>query len=1729
MQWMLAGLMLFFATTGSWAQGPNCADVNASLAANGDAKLLVSEFVTNCDLNTTYDLTITNDYGGLVRFSVNGAATTTSATGLACDDEITIPACSYLTAHLKLNVAGSAGGACWSYLTFKQANGPVILGNKYYLYCFEEEVSDVGKYLDRFYGDNDNKVESGEVKYGTVPCIGNVRANFVADWVIPFDCGVDTAKIILREFEAFDKNGKRGSAFDTICVLRLPDLTGRIYCAEKDTTYCGETESVGPYMVLPAIDALTGAMTGCDTFPFLKFSSKDYKLAIEAYTFDPKCGISIHFDKWEFEDVCSPQYKIDLEIKQSCIGGMNTCPAVDPMGNVVTSPGAGYFACTFWIIDYDTVPAMAEVKYDKLQDQSVAWPDMYSDHDHLDYGGNVPYHCYSTPDAPGSSCYAPVIIVPTTSHECAAHTYIPPVCVYDHWSGVKQVKARIDGIGTWLMTSTGEDCAQLRTENYLCDYVGEFDSTIVGKCYESHTQVKLPKSEEPYRVMYEVYDNCHNIDTIYAYIIVKDKTKPVAVSDKGVTVSLSSKKVWVHAETFDEGSWDNCGVNLLLARRSDWYDFCIDLCDSVKKCCSGPHGDTLYTAFLQPDKHIDEVEAHYAKTLEWLCYDGVPCGNILYNAWQYDLMKYATLKCIDHPYEVDNQYFRHLFEQCYEDYLYGGKAVAGKPYVGYGTTMYDIIDGKLKTTPNEYCFDRWKYVDPFFAPGCDGHQASAGGLYGVNTYRPELLPSERAVIDLYEQIGGGWSESVPFDCTDACGPVTVEILVMDYWCNWSKAWTDVWVEDKTPVTVAKDVVDGEIYCATYKSNKYDYPGEQHPVSLEWIVAQAKAGSEDGYTALDGILGGYCKAWVDPYGNYVDIDGEEIECDIIYDDSTCFCKDTTVKMRVYDEHLGYLWIDSTYSYCEYKKAPKLFQKGIVAVNCAENVQCAQTVWCDFDHCGQGYIYRKFKIWQGCPPQEGYGGGHIPDTIYRHQKIYVGNECYLRKEMFDVPYDTEVYSCGIEYDADGSGNVSGVADPSITGYPEYKFDDDCRIVGIAYTDKVFKIVGGDAACYKILRTWYFADWCTQGGKALDSKWYYNDDYVDDYCVQKIIVIDTMPPVCTITGPVEDGGTISAAGCEYDFNASVDVSDACGVITYYWELKDVSKEPHELVAYDDGDLNSETEDNFDISVKELSDGDYKLKVRVTDDCQNESYCEYNFTLETGKKPTPVCITSLTVELTPWDTDNDGEADTAAAEVWAYEFDRSSQAPCGYDDDELEFAIEFLGDDNDSLDLAGDSDVLSVGCEHAGTQMVRLWVISPTGTYDYCDVLLIVQTNMGGCGDISSAVRGSITTELEDNIEQVEVTATLQSGQVLNGVTDIAGAYQVATNVIGEKVTVTPKKNIGYDNGVSTLDLVKIQKHILGKSPLESQMREVAADVNNDGKVSALDLVDIRKLILGKTTEFDKVGSWKFFSKVDNKEVYVIENINGFMQLDWTGVKMGDVDYSNDPSRSAGRSGKSLVFNVDNVELLAGNQYKVDFKANNFNDITGYQFTLNFDKNSVRVLNVEAGALEVTADNFGLNRMDEGVLTTSWNTAEGMSLDKDEVVFSLIVEATSAVSMSDVMTVNSRVTDAEAYNSADQVHDVSLNFTNGKVETGFALYQNEPNPFKETTQVGFNLPESMSATLTIYDVTGKVLKVVEGDYTKGYNQVSLKRGDLKVNGVLYYQLDTEAFTATKKMIVIE
>jgi hypothetical protein len=153
-------------------------------------------------------------------------------------------------------------------------------------------------------------------------------------------------------------------------------------------------------------------------------------------------------------------------------------------------------------------------------------------------------------------------------------------------------------------------------------------------------------------------------------------------------------------------------------------------------------------------------------------------------------------------------------------------------------------------------------------------------------------------------------------------------------------------------------------------------------------------------------------------------------------------------------------------------------------------------------------------------------------------------------------------------------------------------------------------------------------------------------------------------------------------------------------------------------------------------------------------------------------------------------------------------------------------------------------------------------------------------------------------------------------------------------------------------------------------------------------------------------------------------------------------------------------------------------------------------------------------------------GAITTSYNADRSVSLSSDEALFTLTVRAKKATQLSSALSVSSELTAAEAY-TASEKWDVNLVFAGANAE--FALFQNSPNPFKDETVIGFNLPQAGAATLTVFDAAGKALRVIDGEFAKGYNQVTINRGDLGAAGVLYYQLQSGDFSATKKMVVIE
>ena len=102
-------------------------------------------------------------------------------------------------------------------------------------------------------------------------------------------------------------------------------------------------------------------------------------------------------------------------------------------------------------------------------------------------------------------------------------------------------------------------------------------------------------------------------------------------------------------------------------------------------------------------------------------------------------------------------------------------------------------------------------------------------------------------------------------------------------------------------------------------------------------------------------------------------------------------------------------------------------------------------------------------------------------------------------------------------------------------------------------------------------------------------------------------------------------------------------------------------------------------------------------------------------------------------------------------------------------------------------------------------------------------------------------------------------------------------------------------------------------------------------------------------------------------------------------------------------------------------------------------------------------------------------------------------------------------------------------EVVRLALDFGDQTGGIEYALYQNQPNPVVDQTIIGFTLPMEMEATLTVFDATGKVLRVIDRSFAGGYNKVALSSGDLPAAGVVYYNLKAGEFSATKKMIRIK
>ncbi len=708
-----------------------------------------------------------------------------------------------------------------------------------------------------------------------------------------------------------------------------------------------------------------------------------------------------------------------------------------------------------------------------------------------------------------------------------------------------------------------------------------------------------------------------------------------------------------------------------------------------------------------------------------------------------------------------------------------------------------------------------------------------------------------------------------------------------------------------------------------------------------------------------------------------------------------------------------------------------------------------------------------------------------------------------------------------------NIGDTGEPII-------LDDDCELVSIGHEDQILTLATD--ACYKIIRKWTITNWCinntgmgTELGIPLPLPNTYRDDDGFFYYEQTIKVLDGEAPSISFTAPDP---------CDY--------SDGCeGSVNLIAGGEDDCSEGADLNFSYKIDLNADG--SFDLSGNgndasgSYPYGNHSIKWTLSDGCGNATSSTYDFEVKDCKNPSPVCLNGLALEVM-----NDGSGCT---EIWASDLLEYAFDNCSSDEAvEASVLIRREGDTN------APTGVIEVCCADvpAGSVAVEVFVTDEAGNSDFCVTYIIAQDNLGNCPDAGTGtamIAGDIMTEDYEEVEQVMVDVNFGTNSMPTGVN---GYYSFPNLIVGNSFMIEPGKDINPLNGVTTYDLVLMSQHILGSAPLSSPYQLIAADINNSGTVTTFDIVQLRQLILYVISDLPANESWRFvdmdyvFPDPTNPwqeafpEVINVTNLqnSGELLADFFAIKIGDVNGSATPNNILGtedrNASSTLRFNLENSEVKAGDKFELNFTAEEFKNIFGYQFSLSFDKDLVEFIDTKSGAIAMSANNFGLALLDEGIITTSVNEAAAYSIENDEVLFTIEFLAKQTVLLSDVFNLNNKYASAEAYGAEGELLDLGLSFNTENTAvvldgSSFELFQNSPNPFSEATSIAFNLPKASKVSLKVFDVDGKTLKLIEGDFNKGANVVSIDANDLGAKGVLFYTLKTEDHSATKKMIIID
>jgi len=443
-------------------------------------------------------------------------------------------------------------------------------------------------------------------------------------------------------------------------------------------------------------------------------------------------------------------------------------------------------------------------------------------------------------------------------------------------------------------------------------------------------------------------------------------------------------------------------------------------------------------------------------------------------------------------------------------------------------------------------------------------------------------------------------------------------------------------------------------------------------------------------------------------------------------------------------------------------------------------------------------------------------------------------------------------------------------------------------------------------------------------------------------------------------------------------------------------------------------------------------------------------------------------------------------------------------------------------------------------------------------------VSATVNGCtGLADSTVVVVSATQLPVTISGVAIS---EAGSFINGVklkltggsidsmyTSANGQYQFEV-LQGANQVITPSKNndlISY-NGISSFDIILMQRHIGAAQLLGSPYKIIAADVNSSGTVNAIDIAITKALILQNITSFPGNKLWSFANSsyvfADPIHPFPYEasrsysNAAAASDQNFIGMKLGDVNNSWDPFISKVQSSETITMGAEDKETANGTIVEVPVTVKDFNNISGFQYTLGWDPAVLEFVEVNNAALNM---DYGTLQTSNGKLTALWATDDlnGLDISDGQAIFVLKFRVVGHIGESSVISINSDITLMEAVNK--DLEEVTINVEAGLVKivgtTGidqvgseeYQLLQNEPNPFATSTKITFSIPVRDEVSIFIYDIFGKEVAEFKGTYSSGKHSIIWDGTDANGSrlsvGTYYCRMQTGNYINVRKMVLFK